>query len=546
MAIRDPNPEFNTMPERVVDSVDYNLFYKPDRQNVSQGLVQLSKSLQSLVPTLTNYAITEDIKDKEKEEAKAMKDFQTNKKAFAQLVKNGDIPEGANPYYFNKMMSLDLNQKARKFKLEFDEYAMNNMLEQSLDGNAWNEAYETQIKAFYEKENLGNYDARALSNSFFNITSAFRNEREQQHNASRMQFIKKQTEDGQIKNYQGMFIEAQGDNLDTSELFSKIKNETTSMMELGVSGQKSNDLFLVGFKRYLNSIGDAEGFEYARTILDDMPNLKLGTGYFTGKEGKNRNASIVAELRMELNAKELAFLEGEKKRFTVEEDIKKQNLGEEFFVAYNQDDFDLSKFLDTTIDTEDGNTISKYSNKDKAYLQGLKIALDKTLQVTTSSIEALETLTNLDETNPYLVKQKALELSRDGLLSNADFKFYYNSTNRKQISKKSEFFILSTPYQQYQKMFGAQEITSIPGFKLEAALLRNKFEEDMIAWHKENVNDAKFEGKPYEYQKAFNGQVKLLMGDILADSQFIQSTYDTIGKDISKQFGIFIEDRRQQ
>ena len=66
MAIRDPNPEFNTMPERVVDSVDYNLFYKPDRQNVSQGLVQLSKSLQSLVPTLTNYAITEDIKDKGK------------------------------------------------------------------------------------------------------------------------------------------------------------------------------------------------------------------------------------------------------------------------------------------------------------------------------------------------------------------------------------------------------------------------------------------------------------------------------------------------
>ena len=191
MAIRDPNAEFNTMPERVVDSVDYNLFYKPDRENVSQGLVQLSKSLESLVPSLTNYAITEDIKNKEKEEAKAMQDFQTNKKAFAQLVKNGDIPEGANPYYFNKMMSLDLNQKARKFKLEFDEYAMNNMLEQSLDGNAWNEAYETQIKAFYEKENLGNYDARALSNSFFNITSAFRNEREQQHNASRMQFIKK-------------------------------------------------------------------------------------------------------------------------------------------------------------------------------------------------------------------------------------------------------------------------------------------------------------------------------------------------------------------
>ena len=93
------------------------------------------------------------------------------------------------------------------------------MLSQSLDGNAWNEAYETQIKAFYEKEGLGNYDARALSNSFFNITSAFRNEREQQHNASRMAFIKKATEDGQIKNYQGMFIEAQSDGLEHRIIF---------------------------------------------------------------------------------------------------------------------------------------------------------------------------------------------------------------------------------------------------------------------------------------------------------------------------------------
>ena len=36
-----------------------------------------------------------------------------------------------------------------------------------------------------------------------------------------------------------MFIEAQSDGLSTTDLFSKIKNETTSMMDLGVSGQKS-------------------------------------------------------------------------------------------------------------------------------------------------------------------------------------------------------------------------------------------------------------------------------------------------------------------
>ena len=33
MATRDPNPEFNSMPEIAVDSVDYNLFYKPENKS---------------------------------------------------------------------------------------------------------------------------------------------------------------------------------------------------------------------------------------------------------------------------------------------------------------------------------------------------------------------------------------------------------------------------------------------------------------------------------------------------------------------------------
>ena len=99
---RDPNPEFNSMPEMVVDSVDYNLFYKPDVQAVSPGLVQLSKSLESLVPALSNYTITEEIKSKEKDEARAIEDFKINKMSFAKLVKSGKIPEGANPHYLIK------------------------------------------------------------------------------------------------------------------------------------------------------------------------------------------------------------------------------------------------------------------------------------------------------------------------------------------------------------------------------------------------------------------------------------------------------------
>ena len=75
------------MPEMTIDSVDYNMFYKPERASVSDGLVQLSKSLSSIVPSLTNFSITEEIKDKEKSQAQAINDYNANKADFASLVK---------------------------------------------------------------------------------------------------------------------------------------------------------------------------------------------------------------------------------------------------------------------------------------------------------------------------------------------------------------------------------------------------------------------------------------------------------------------------
>ena len=91
-----------------------------------------------------------------------------------------------------------------------------------------------------------------------------------------------------------------------------------------------------------------------------MKDLKLGTGYFAGKEGARRNASIRAELVEELNAKELEFLGEIVKRNLQLEKTLKNKIKSRFFVAFNQDDFDLSEFVDQTVETEDGNTISKY------------------------------------------------------------------------------------------------------------------------------------------------------------------------------------------
>ena len=543
MAKRDPNADFNQMPEMTIETVDYNMFYKPEAKPVSAGLQQLSKSLAGLVPSLTNYAITEEIKASEKEKNKAIADYNSNRNAFKNLVKSGKIPEGANPHYFNKMMELDLTNKARKFKNEFDLFASENSLEENLTPDAWNEVYETQLKSFFERENIGKYDQVAQAKAFFNNTSTFRNEREQQFMASRMAFIKKNTQNNAIKNYAGMFIEAQSDGLDNNTLFGKIKDETKSFMDTGTSGERANDLFLGGFKKYLDVINDQDGFDYARQVLNGMSDLKLGTGYFAGEKGRRRNETVRLELIDELNAKELEFLDGEKKLYNVRDDRQKQKLGEDFFRAFNEEDFDLSTFNNQLIENSNGELVSKYTKKDQFYIRGLNEALQKTVTITTSDIGALQTLLDLEENNPYLVKQKASEFARDGKLNNSDFKYYYNSTNRRQITQKNNFFILSSPFQDYMSLFKDKNIASVPGFALELPMLKSRFNTDMVDWHRENVSDPQYENKPYKYQKAFDAQVKFLMGDILADSKFIQAVYDTFGMEISKKYNIVIERR---
>ena len=94
-------------------------------------------------------------------------------------------------------------------------------------------------------------------------------------------------------------------------------------------------------------------------------------------------------------------------------------------------------------------------------------------------------------------------------------------------------------------MFNEKALAQYPKFAVELPLMKNKFRADMIDWHTENKDNPEFEGKPRAYQKAFDAEVKLIMGDLLANSRFIKSTYDTIGKQISERYGIFIEDRRQ-
>ena len=241
-APRDPSPYLSRVsgvdPEIV--SQDYNLFYKPDVKPMNKAVNSLIMSLSNIVPTLANYQITEDIKTKKTDEAKAVEDFETGKKSFNQLINDGKIPEGASPYYYNKMMELDLQSKARLFKKKFDTYYSENDLSGSLNINAFSEAYEEQLKAFYKEQGLDSYDPLALNNAFFNTTSKFRNERYQHHSAKIMEKIKKLTEQSFTNNISGLIIDGQDDAKTANEVLIDIKGLTDGLISVGTNKKRAN------------------------------------------------------------------------------------------------------------------------------------------------------------------------------------------------------------------------------------------------------------------------------------------------------------------
>ena len=536
---QDPNPEFNQMPEMTIETVDYNMFYNPEVKPISPGLKELSKSLAGLVPSLTNYAITEEIKASEKEKNKAIADYNANKNAFKDLVKSGKIPEGANPHYFNKMMELDLANKARQFKNEFDLYASENNLSESLTPDAWNETYEGKLKEFFEREKISNYDQVAQAKAFFSSTSAFRNEREQQFMAERMAFIKKNTQNNAIKNYSGIFIEAQSSNMDMDTLFGIIQGETKSFMNLGTSGERANDLFLSGFKKYLDVINDPEGFEYARKVLNGFSNLKLGTGYFAGDKGRRRNETVRLELLDELTAKEIEFYDNKKKQTTIKEDVRKQNLEVDYFTEFNKEDFNITTFVNQKVQDENGELKFKFNNKDKLYFRTLDKAVNESTKVSESSIDALVELENLKDTNIYAVRDKAIEFARNGKLSLADFKTYSNSAGTKLLYERNIYFVQSAPFQDYMSIFKDKNMSSTQ-LGVELTAIKNRFTTSVVDWYTENKDNEEYKNKPRKFQDAFDAEVKVQLGKVLSGNLVIKGNY-TFYKDLFlREYGIFI------
>ncbi len=515
---RDPSPYLTrtTGVEREVVSRDFNLFYRPDVKPQNKGLNSLIASLSNIVPELADYQITKDVKKKEKDEAKAIEEYNLNKNAWNDLIKDGKIPEGASPHYYNKMMELDLQNKARLFKRKFDTYYMDNDLANTLNPDGFSEDYDDQLKLFYKEQELDNYDPLALKNAFFNTTDKFRNERYQQHQARIMVNITNQTEKSFTMNVSGTIIDGQGDAKTANEVLTEIKGLTDGLIGVAPKNKgRVNDLFIKGLNKYIETVNDEEGFEFAQEILVELETFKLGTGKFGGsKEG----SAYVQELKLELASKHLSFLQGKEKREKAN-DANNSNEVRSFYwdeVEAQGETFNLSDFTEEKLD----NGEYRFTQKEKTKIIILHNGLEKNKSVTTDDDDALQELMKLQDDDIYAYKDRLNELFDNGKLTNQTYKTLYTTANTYNLLKNNIYFINSLPYKNYLNIFKDIDISQMPIMKSELPLIKNKFQVDMWNWYQENKKT--YKGR--ELQKQLDLEAEATIGAILSNSLVIQSS----------------------
>ena len=524
------NPQFslgNVLPEGVVN--DFDIFYKPQVAPQNKEVASLISSLSNIVPTLANYDVIEQAELKGENEAKAVEDFNINREAFASLVKNKKMPAGGNPHYFNKMMELDLATKARDFQRKFDDYYMNNMSDMT-DQDTFKGVYQDELKTFYKENNLDKYDPLALNKAFFSTTSKYRDDKEFTHNSNRLAKIEKQTKDLEVKDYAGLFIDLQSKNASIKDVHASIKIKTDDYISLTKNPNEANELFLTGLKTYVGAVNTPEGFEYASKLVASFDNLNLGTGSFSGSSRASYYKKIMEN---EILTKQIAHFQREEKFNKVTNDRNNKKLTDQYYQAIENPEFEINDFLGT-LDGEGSSTKDNYNAKERTFLQQLHNAIQEGERVTFSSPDAILELYDLQINDPYLVRDKATELMEAKQLTSADFERFSNAAGNYDILTRNVLFRQSRPFNNLKDFFDDPSLAQIPSMRTEIPLLKNDFEANIIGYYNE-IKDLNISNR--EKQKRLDGEVKLLIGEVLLNSRIFKNASGLL-KDITNRYGI--------
>lgn len=202
-------PQLNSPELPSVNAFVTDTFYRPQQKPTNPAIQDLANSLSNMVPTLRRY----DIKKEEifalDEEDRAIKDFELNKNAFKELVKNGVIPEGASPYYINALAKQQLKLDGREFKERLFLEADKNNIWRDDDPAAFEKFYRTFAENYKVEKKLDSYAPSTFVEGFLPDANAAYNELAQRIREKRIAEIENQNIDLLNKNIVGILEDYQ-------------------------------------------------------------------------------------------------------------------------------------------------------------------------------------------------------------------------------------------------------------------------------------------------------------------------------------------------
>jgi len=468
-------PRLDLTPEkRQVLSSDFNLFYKPQAKPEIAGVKELTASLNNFVNDAgVKMVIASEKREKEVNEAEAIKEYNKNRTAFNTRVNNGTLPKEANPYFIDKYKELELNTKAQVFSNMLGQKYAELKVSENPDPNAFQIFYENQIKKFVADNNLGAYKPTDLENGFFKKTSNFKNQLLQTHVSTQMANISEQYKTNFQNNIQGMF--------DESKTFEEIGAEVSAFIidktANGLSNSSAQKYLLDTLTDYAEKTGD---FEYAEKLLEELPkHIQLGTGKLGDIKGLKDD---LFQIKDKLQDRTTAEIEDANKRSTA---LRTKEFGESLTVADKYTTFNEAKEKDPNWDTYSNYKKDKirkiYNERKVGFSSQTEIGIEEELNelITTGKFE--EAMDFLVE-NQSRVQQKFYNEYKD-VINN------YKISGEDPLLNSDTYKYAETQLEEIIDDIRKTASTSLIKFNVDPAR-KIKFRQDALEWLADNQAEA--------------------------------------------------------
>lgn len=444
-------PELPSVTSTVVDT-----FYKPQQKPINPALMDLSRSLSNLVPTLRRYDLLQEEEKKITGENQADADFAKNKQAFKDIVKQGVIPEGASPYYINQLAKNQLKQDAREFKERlFDKWNEENVWR---DENplTFDNFYKSFSEEFYAEKKLGGYADATLVEGFLPDANAAYNELAQRNREKRIVEIENTQKDLLTKETYSLLDDSlniepdaldnaladvpNAANLDEDEkrtLYSSlaIQQLLDNLIDSGMNPRTANEVVVDTVISYAETVNSPEFLDVLNNIVTDKNSgSRLAN---TDYSFEKINAALV---RIDQNTRSnILFYQGQKDKQRVEKNRGVQNDFYEFVIQDPQNLLNISAFIqsqkDKGVEIDSSNYNDIITLKD-AYIKNLNsedIIIDQ--QVYRNLLVDINTNPN-DET----LFERLTDALENNQIDTSTFNTLYSALKSSGDPQTSEYF----------------------------------------------------------------------------------------------------------